>query len=274
VGVLHGRLGKSIGATLAAVFAALALAACGGGGNDDEGSADVPVDGPPDPKLTVEQVAEQMELPDSVSGNAGFTEDLDILIAASHKYYSESLDDLGTKYHMPDEFIAYDGAAGEEGPDCGGEPAGVENAAYCRSGGGDDPNGIITWDETGLLLPLYQELGDGSTAFIIGHEFAHLAQDRLGLIEEFPLTIESELNADCLTGALWGDFDFAGAAFTEADIQSMFDGINVVGDEPGTLWQDEHAHGRPEERQAVFEEGFDNGFEYCLNTYAPGFSGA
>jgi hypothetical protein len=259
--------------TLIAVLAALALAACGGGGNDDE-SADVPADGPPDPKLTVEQVSEQMDLPDSVSGDEGFTKTVDILIAASHKYFSESLDQLGADYHLPDEFIAYDGAAGDQGPDCGGEPAGAENAAYCRDPADEESNGIITWDETGLLYPMFQQLGDGSTAFILGHEYAHLTQDRLGLIQQFPLTIEKELNADCLTGALWGDFGTAGAEYTEEDIQSVFNGISVVGDQPGTPWQDEHAHGNAEERQAVFQEGFDNGFEYCVNSYGPGFSGA
>jgi hypothetical protein len=235
------------------------------------GTGEVPVDGAPDPELTVLEVSEQLPFPDAIADDEGFKQSLDILLAASHKYFAESIELLGEAYHLPDEFIAYDGADGDKGPDCGGAPAGVQNAAYCR-----DPTvsdyGIITWDETGLLQPLYSDLGDGSTAFIVGHEFAHLTQDRLGFIQKFPLTVEKELNADCLTGSLWGDFGDAGVKYTRRDINSILSGIQVVGDAPGTKWQDIHAHGYADERTDAFLLGFENGFEDCVEQYAPGFS--
>lgn len=266
---------------LLSLVAGLTLTACGSEGNDDESgstdpseqSAGVPETGPPDPELTVEEVAEAMPLPEPISDNADFNRDLEILVGASHKVYSEALDSIDVEYTLPDEFISYDGAGGDQGPDCGGEPAGAENAAYCRDPAVEGSKGIIVWDETGLLEPMYEELGDGSTAFIMGHEFAHLVQDRMGLIQQFPLTVEKELNADCWTGGLWGSFEEVGIQFTDADIQSIFDGISVVGDAPGTPWQDEHAHGNAQERQAAFTDGFNGGFRACIDNYAPGFSG-
>ena len=93
----------------------------------------MPLDGPPDPALTVAEVAEQLPFPDGLVDDPGFVEGLDILIAAGHKFWSESFAETGSgiRYHTP-EFIAYDGKTGDAGPDCGGEPMGVENAAYCR----------------------------------------------------------------------------------------------------------------------------------------------
>ena len=234
----------------------------------------MPLDGPPDPALTTAEVAEQLPFPDGVVNDPGFVKSVDILVAAGHKFWSESFAATGSgiPYHTP-EFIAYDGKKGDAGPDCGGEPMGIENAAYCRVPGTETGKfGIIGWDESGLLYPLYTKLGDGSTAFIMAHEYAHLAQDRLRIIQKFPLTIEKELNADCLAGAQWTAYNSAGANFTKQDIQSIIDGITVVGDAPGTKWQDAHAHGLPEERQAAFFDGYDNGVEFCLKNYRPGFS--
>jgi hypothetical protein len=277
----RGRLLAGLG-----IVAVLALAGCGGneddsaapdtgtdaGANAESGTEGVPEAGPPDPNLTVEEVAQELPIPEGLTGDEQFDTDLSNLIAASHKVYSEALDSIDVEFTQPDELINYDGAGGDPGPDCGGEPAGPENAAYCRIPA-ESEHGIIAWDETGLLKPMYDELGDGSTAFIIGHEYAHLVQDRLGLIAEFPLTVEKELNADCWTGGLWGSFQEVGIQFTAADIDSIFAGISVVGDAPGTPWQDEHAHGNAQERQAAFTDGFNGGFRACIDNYAPGFSG-
>ena len=281
--------------TIVLILAALALAVSACGGEDDgdgnatagsgatgasgatgsggapEGSGAVPLDGPPDPELTVAEVAEELPLPEHVSDDEDFTETLDIFVAMNHKFWSESLVLSGADYHLPDEIIAYDGAAGDEGPDCGGAPAGVENAAYCR-----DPRnskfGLIAWDETGLLEPLHNDLGDGSTAFIIGHEFAHMVQDRLGLIQRYPLTVEKELAADCLTGAVFQTYTAVGVEFGPAEVKSIQDGITTVGDQPGTPWQAEHAHGLAEERQAAFDTGYSGDVDTCLKEFKPGFS--
>ncbi len=235
------------------------------------GTGEVPVDGAPDPNLKVSEVAEKLPLPAPVTTNTAFKGALDIFIAASYKYFGESVEELGLPYHLPDKLIAYDGAAGDAGPDCFGEPTGIQNAAYCPPAK-DDPHGMIAWDETGLLQPFYEKLGDGAIAFVIGHEFAHMAQDQIGILDKFPLTVEKELNADCLTGSLWGDFGRAGVDYTRTDIKTFIDGITVVGDQPGTPWQNVHAHGDSSERMAAFFYGFKHGFSPCLHEYRPGFS--
>ena len=272
-----------------ALVLAIALAAAGCGGDDEtsstaagasgasgaagataDGTGGVPLDGPPDPALTVAQVAEQLPLPGPVIDNPQFHEDLDVLIAAGHKFWSETLSDIDVAYHTPDEFIAYDGRSGDQGPDCGGEPAGTQNAAYCRVPG--SKYGIVAWDESGLLYPFYRNQGDGAVAFVMAHEYAHLAQDRLGIIQKFPLTVEKELNADCLAGAQWTAYDSAGAAFGKPEIESIINGISIAGDQPGTPWQDIHAHGSADDRLTAFFDGYEHDVKFCLDTYAPGFS--
>jgi uncharacterized protein len=265
---------------------ALALAACGDDDDDAEATPSgatgaegaeaptaeqVPLDGPPDPALTVAEIVPALPFPEPVVDDEGFKTSLDILLAASHKYWSETFADMDVDYHTP-EYVAYDGASGDGGPDCGGEPMGTENAAYCRVPG-ESKWGTIGWDESGLMYPMFKDLGDGSTAFIMAHEYAHLAQDRLGIIAEFPLTVEKELNADCLAGAQWTAYNSAGANFTKTDIKSMYDGISVVGDAPGTPWQNIHAHGSAEDRLAAFFDGYENSPEFCMENYGPGFSG-
>lgn len=286
-GVGRGPLRSATAALLAC--SAIALGTCGGDDSEPEAGASgvsgatgvagaipegaVPVDGPPDPDLTVEQVAAALPLPGAVTDNDRLKEIVDGLIAAPHKYFSETLEDSGEDYHLPDRLVAYDGANGDPGPDCGGTPAGLENAAYCRWPGGPE-HGIIAWDETGLIEPLFDKYGDGSTAFILGHEFAHLFQDQFGILSKFPLTVERELNADCLTGSYLGAYrDKAGVEYSRRDMQSLIDGITVVGDAPGTPWQNIHAHGSGEQRQQAFFLGFDRGINQCLTQLRPGFSG-
>ena len=236
----------------------------------------MPLDGPPDPGLTVAEVAEQLPFPDGLVDDPGFVKGLDILIAAGHKFWSEAFAATGpgSRTTRPSSSPTTARRA-TPGPDCGGEPMGIENAAYCRVPGTDTGEfGIIGWDETGLLYPLYTKLGDGSTAFIMAHEYAHLAQDRLKIITKFPLTIEKELNADCLAGAQWTAYDIRrGRTSPRRTSSRSSTGSPSSATRPGTKWQDAHAHGLPEERQAAFFDGYDNGVESCLKNYRPGFSG-
>jgi uncharacterized protein len=176
----------------------------------------------------------------------------------------------GEEWASPDDLFVYGEGDDPDGPDCGGEPSGAQNAIYCRA----DGNGFIAWDEPGLIYPFYEDIGEPAVAFVLTHEYAHLVQDRLGLIEEFPLPVEKELNADCLTGAFFGIFQMAGLDITKQESQQLLEGISVVGDQPGTPWQDVHAHGTAEERIEVFDFGLrSQDPTACLEEYGPGFSG-
>ena len=199
---------------------------------------------------------------------AAYDESMDLALGAISEYWIETLpDEFGVEWVQPDEFIAYYPPE-EDGPDCGGEPVGAENAVYCYQGDSD----FIAWDEPGLMLPFYEQFGDMADAVILAHEFGHGAQARLGLSDQFPLTIESELQADCFAGAWAAWADEQGLLGQDAADQAA-DAVVSVADPEGVPWNDPQAHGTADERLTAFADGVDGGAANCYDYYAPGFSG-
>lgn len=198
---------------------------------------------------------------------AAYDESIDLALGAISEYWIETLpNEFGVEWVQPDEFIAYYPPE-EEGPECGGEPVGPVNAVYCYQGDSD----FIAWDEPGLMLPFYEQFGDMADAVVLAHEFGHGAQARLGLSDQFPLTIEAELQADCFAGAWAAWADEQGLLGRDAADQAV-DAVVSVADPEGVPWNDPQAHGTAEERLTAFADGFDGGAGGCYDYYAPGFS--
>lgn len=268
----------------AVVFAlSVGLVAAGCGGNDDAGSStgtqagateapgqtrqlEISDEAPGSPEaLTTEAVEGGFQGIDFDAYDGSLVEILSLL----DEYWATTLPEtFETEYASPSDVIAY--YPGEDDPGCAGDPLGPGNASYCPA------DNTIAWDEPGLMIPFYTEVGDAAVGFVLAHEWGHLVQDQLGV--EFPLTIESELNADCLAG------DFAGDLYDEGlleggtglkpgtDLAEAADGIFRVGDDPATPWQDPQAHGTADERLEAFATGFDEGAEGCADELGPGFT--
>jgi predicted metalloprotease len=144
-----------------------------------------------------------------------------------------------------------------DGPVCAGDPALEGNAFYCPSGD------FLAWDEPGLLVPIFLEVGDMAVAFILAHEWAHAIQQRAGFSYKF--TIQAELQADCYAGA-WAA-DAKGRGIVEpGDLDEVIQGLFLARDIPGRPWFDEQAHGSGFQRVRAFNFGFDNGAAAC-NAY-------
>lgn len=199
---------------------------------------------------------------------AAYDEAIDLALGAINEYWTQTMPaEFGVEWIDPGEFIAYY-PPDEAGPICGEEEVGAENAVYCSQSDGD----YIAWDEPGLMVPYYEQFGDMATAVILAHEFGHGAQARLGLSEQFPLTIESELQADCFAGA-WAQWaDEQGLLGRDAADQAA-EAVISVGDPEGVPWNAPDAHGTPDERLEAFAIGVDGGAIGCVDTFPPGFSG-
>ena len=198
---------------------------------------------------------------------AAYDESMDFALGAISEYWIETMAaDFGEKWVQPDEFIAYYPPE-DDGPTCGGQPVGAVNAVYCSQPESD----FIAWDEPGLMLPFYQEKGDMATAVILAHEFGHGAQARLGLTEQFPLTIESELQADCFAGA-WAQWAENQGLLGKQAIKQAVDAVISVADPDGVPWNAPDAHGTAEERLTAFADGADYGATGSVEGYYPGFS--
>jgi predicted metalloprotease len=242
------------------MLAALVPVGCGSG-DDDSGTAG----GDSQQALTAQPVAGDEQ---GISADA-YDEAINEIVGLLDEYWAEALpEEFDVAYSGPSDVVPYD--SGDGSPKCGGDPPPPGNAFYCSA------NDIVAWDESGLMIPFYQEVGDAAVGFVIAHEWGHLIQNRLGA--KFPLTIEAELNADCLSGT------FAGALSDEGlleggeslepgtDLYEAANGIYEFGDSPDVAWQDPDAHGQPEERLQAFETGYEGGAQACADELGPGFS--
>ncbi|GAB3248193.1 neutral zinc metallopeptidase [Kineosporia babensis] len=179
------------------------------------------------------------------SGN-DLQSDIDLAIRTSQSYWKAVFESQGAQFASVEGVIPYTDPS--EG-DCGGEPFVLNNAFFCPVGN------FIAYDQN-FLAGQYQAIGDSFVYYLIGHEYAHAVQDLLGI--EHRLTIQHELQADCMAGAYLGDSVRASIlAVEEGDIDELLISLETVGDQPGVPWFAEGAHGTGQQRTEAFAQGYD-----------------
>jgi predicted metalloprotease len=181
-----------------------------------------------------------------------FRRDVDGASAVAERYWSGRLRRAGVSFEPIREIIPYD----DEGDvSCGGQPIGLNNAAYCSAGD------FIAYD-VNWAVAAFQKIGDAFLFYLLGHEYAHGIQVRLGVKYEF--TIQQELQADCLAGAYIGDsVRERELRLDDGDLDELRRGLFAVGDEPGQPWFAPDAHGTPEQRTEAFFSGYERSLDPC-----------
>jgi uncharacterized protein len=173
-------------------------------------------------------------------------------IEESERYWNEQLSKRGITFKPVRQIIPYT-TAGEV--TCGSEPMESNNAAYCSAGD------FIAFD-TAWAQQGYDKIGDAFLYYLLGHEYAHAIQVRLG--GQYQYTIEQELQADCMAGAMIGDAVRNGRLELEdGDIQELQRGLIAVADQPGQPWFAEGSHGTAEQRNEAFFAGYDGSLDAC-----------
>jgi predicted metalloprotease len=138
---------------------------------------------------------------------------------------------------------------------CASEALGLNNAAYCSAGD------FIAYD-VNWAFEQFQQIGDAFIFYLLGHEYAHGIQLRLGIQKQF--TIQQELQADCMAGAYIGDsVRDKELQLEDGDIDELRQGLESVGDAPGQPWFAEGSHGSGRQRTQSFAKGFDDGLSPC-----------
>ncbi|MEH1125161.1 neutral zinc metallopeptidase [Micromonospora sp. CPCC 206061] len=139
--------------------------------------------------------------------------------------------------------------------ECGGQPLTRNNAAYCS--GGDFIAYDVNW-----AVSAFRQIGDAFVFYLLGHEYAHGIQVRLGI--QYRFTIQQELQADCMAGAYMGDSVRAKALrLDDGDIDELQQGLLAVGDDPGQPWFESGAHGTAEQRADSFFSGYQKSLDTC-----------
>jgi predicted metalloprotease len=165
-------------------------------------------------------------------------------------YWDDVLSNSGYDYAGPQRFRAYTEPIRTA---CG--PAELNNAFYC---GGDHS---IYYDISFLEVQL-KTFGDMAPVIVIAHEWGHLVQANLGLLGGQFLSIQTELQADCLAGAWTLHTDEEG--FLESgDIEEGATALFNAGD-VDLPWFDPQAHGSPDQRVDNFFQGYDKGPAVCF----------
>lgn len=138
---------------------------------------------------------------------------------------------------------------------CGGEPLPRNNAVYCSAGD------FIAYD-VNFAVGAFRQVGDAFLFYLLGHEYAHAIQARLGIQQR--LTIQQELQADCMAGAYIGDSVKAGGLkLDQGDLDEFRQGLLAVGDDPSVPWFAPGAHGTAEQRTDAFFEGYEGSLGPC-----------
>ena len=154
-----------------------------------------------------------------------FVNDIRASQEQAEQYWTGTFLQLGSDFQPIRELLPYH----REGElDCGGEPLPRNNAVYCSAGD------FIAYD-VNWAFSAFRQIGDAFVFYLLGHEYAHGVQARLGIQKQF--TIEQELQADCMAGAFIGDkARDGGLSMDDGDTQELADGLAAVGDKPGQPW--------------------------------------
>ncbi|GIG87500.1 neutral zinc metallopeptidase [Plantactinospora endophytica] len=181
-----------------------------------------------------------------------FRRDIDGAVEVAEQYWTGRFEESGERFQPIRRITAYqrDGEV-----DCAGQGLPRNNAVYCSAGD------FIAYD-VNWAVAAFRQIGDAFLYYLLGHEYAHGVQVRLGIRYDF--TIQQELQADCMAGAYLGDSVRARALTIEdGDLDELGAGLRAVADDPGQPWFAEGAHGTAEQRTDAFFAGYQRSLDAC-----------
>jgi len=185
---------------------------------------------------------------------AEFERDIEGAEVLADQYWTERFAALGRGFRPIGQVVAY-GRDGELS--CGERLIPGNNAVYCLAG----PAEFIAYDAN-WALAAFQQIGDAFLFYLIGHEYAHGIQVRLGL--EYTFGVQRELAADCLAGAYLGDSVRSGAlTLDDGDLEEFERGLSAVADDPDQPWFEADSHGTAVERTRAFFSGYEGSLAGC-----------
>lgn len=182
------------------------------------------------------------------AADGSFASDLSVAIRVAEHYWSAKI----VGFRPISKIVPYvvDGQIS-----CGTQPIPAQNAAYCPIGD------FIAYDRR-WSEQVYNDMGDAFVFYLLGHEYGHGIQQRLGI--QYQYTIHQELQADCFAGAMIGDAIRTGDLNLDTgDLDELKAGLTSVGDPPDEPWFQEGAHGSAAQRQGSFFGGYDDGLDSC-----------
>jgi predicted metalloprotease len=184
--------------------------------------------------------------------DAEVTQEINDAIQVVDTYWRTHWSEFFTGAYNPPRVVGAYHAKDPDRPTCAGKPAEAFNAYYCI------PEDYVAWDFD-LMKTGYAQ-GDAWIYLVIAHEWGHAIQNRL---QSHLVTADSELQADCLAGAvLWGAQKDGTLLWEEGDTTEIGTALSAFGDD--YPWTDPSAHGDAVERVTAFGQGRSGGVNGCL----------
>lgn len=228
------------------VVAALVAAGCMAGGVDQGEPQQQPA-----PRRSA-QPDSQTTRADGTTSVAEFKQDIEDAVRLAERYWAQQFRASGQRFTPIRRVVAYS-REGELA--CAGQGLPRNNAVYCSAGD------FIAYD-VNWAVAAFRQIGDAFLFYLLGHEYAHGMQVRLGIRYNF--TIQQELQADCMAGAYLGDSVRSGVLELEdGDLEEFKEGLLAVGDDPDQPWFAEGSHGTAEQRSDSFFRGYEKSLGAC-----------
>ncbi|ASW57684.1 hypothetical protein CIK06_13950 [Plantactinospora sp. KBS50] len=220
--------------------------ACGLG--PGRGGAERPADGSSGQRSSPPQGQQE----DGTMTIGEFKSDLRGAVGLAEQYWAARFQENGQPFTPVQQVVAYQ----REGEvTCGGQPVPRNNALYCSAGD------FIAYDVV-WAVSAFRKIGDAFLYYLLGHEYAHGIQTRLGI--RYSFTIQQELQADCMAGAYIGDSVRDGDLnLQDGDLDELRTGLAAVADDPGQPWFAEGSHGSAKQRTASFFDGYRRSLAAC-----------
>ncbi|MFB9236385.1 neutral zinc metallopeptidase [Plantactinospora siamensis] len=235
---------------LAALLSALVVAlACGAGTTPDGGGGDRPAAGRSSAGRSSPPQGRQE---DGTMTIGEFKSDLNGAVDLAEQYWGARFQQNGQRFQPVRRVVAYQ-RTGEVS--CAGQGVPRNNALYCSDGD------FIAYD-VNWAVQAFRKIGDAFLYYLLGHEYAHGIQTRLGI--RYSYTIQQELQADCMAGAYIGDSVKDGDLdLQDGDLDELRRGLAAVADDPGQPWFAEGAHGSAKQRTDSFFNGYQRSLAAC-----------
>jgi predicted metalloprotease len=238
------KSGPPIWLFIAGALIALGLAACGSTGGSDQRTQPRP-----DVARAAATPYSDLQHPNAVissavnenQSQAGFHRLMDGAADSINHYWGQAVPRIFNQRYVPPRFVgAY--VPGRDHVVCGGRDAAERgNAFFCA------PDNFIAYDEPTFMYKMFKEVDPLAPAFILAHEWGHAIQHQLGV--RYPNTIQSELGADCFSGA-WAAYAAEHDELTREDFDQAVATMTSLQDPNGVPWLDPGAHGTAFERRA------------------------
>ncbi|TDC54475.1 hypothetical protein E1258_23770 [Micromonospora sp. KC207] len=235
--------------SLVGLVAALVLAGGCVVGGVNEGEPQRPL-----PQSTRQPTSPQAERTraDGTTSVAEFKEDMTVAVDKAEIYWAAQFRASGRRFQPVRRVVPYQ-REGEVA--CAGQALPRNNAVYCSAGD------FIAYD-VNWSVAAFRQVGDAFLYYLLGHEYAHGIQVRLGIRASF--TIQQELQADCMAGAyIGGSIEAGHLRLEDGDLEEFREGLLAVGDDPDQPWFAEGAHGTAEQRSDSFFRGYESGLSAC-----------